>query len=208
MKRLRILLVTSMLLLPSLVLIAGSASANEIPLCCVEDPSLIVIDGPGNSDPIEISDPRVLSAIKPWMPDFANRIDDTPDPPSSLDEAYQVFVHSQQGHDEFVYMFYYYPNVTGDHGFVYFPGRGEEYYETNAFLVVWGWEGEWRRALPPVDRALRPVIERTYIGERQVQSSSPSQVTTLIAGLLILTTLVGAALLAKKTSKDEMSSAQ
>lgn len=137
----------------------------------------IVISGGGLGSPIRIADPVMLGRFYVWsgagtfhsyaggpkiegtegfIVDWPAGIAD--DRPAGL-PRYEVAFHVA-GSAARAYTVLYEPDVAGDRGYVYLPGRGDEWFPANA-RVIWrghGFEGHWLHATAAWQQAAASVI--------------------------------------------------
>ena len=137
--------------------------------------SKIIIKGADLSVPIEITDTKTLANFHVWtgagtsctpipacstastqsfIVDWSHPVADHP---NGL-HRYEVSFYAKMPDERLIYVvFYEYDSATG-HGYVYFPGRTEEWYRLNVSTIVHGVEGEWFRAWTVWDDVARPLI--------------------------------------------------
>src|SRR5206468_3155174 len=79
--------------------------------------------------------------------------------PKATLPRYQVSFHvlHQRPSD---YVVYYAYDPATRRGYVYLPGKGEKFYESNTFLIFRGIEGNWLSATGSWTEIARPLIER------------------------------------------------
>lgn len=132
----------------------------------------ITMKGADLASPVETTDERVLERFNVWsgagtgingvprtegfIADWANG--PVAEPPAAL-PRYEVSFHvMHQRPSDYVVTFAYDP-ATGK-GYVYLPGKGEKFYESNTFLIFRRAEGSWFSATKDWTDAARPLIER------------------------------------------------
>ena len=135
--------------------------------------SKIIIKGIDLSAPIDITDPKTLANFSVWTgtgtgctgdcspPSPESFIVDWSQPvahhPSGL-HRYEVSFYAKMPDERLIYVvFYEYDPATG-HGYVYFPGRTEDWYRLNVSTILHGVEGKWFRAWSVWDGVARPLI--------------------------------------------------
>ena len=161
MKRLRSVLVILLLL----AIPAGLFAKAET--------SKILIKGDDLSAPIEITDPSVLTKFFVWAgagtsctgdcspPSTESFIVDWSQPvadhPSGL-HRYEVSFYAKMPDERLIYVVFYKYDPATAHGYVYFPGRTEEWYRLSVSTIFHGVEGKWFRAWSVWDGIARPLI--------------------------------------------------
>jgi hypothetical protein len=139
----------------------------------------IVIKGSSLASPVEISDPAVLENFVVWagpgtrmsgvegragfIVDWASGpVREAPSEVQRFEVAFYVKYAnrpfaSQQ--DQLAYVVFYEFGDTPS-GFVYLPGRGDDWYVLNTRSIYRGREGRWFRANSEWQHTVRPLIER------------------------------------------------
>ena len=167
------------------VAIAVLLSAMLIP--CVSTPLLakgntvkIIISGAGLKRAIEISDPKILANFSVWTGPGTSTADHqgliidwshgpVRETPSTL-RRYQVsFYAGAVPNERIVYVVYYVVNPDVSPGYVYLPGKSDEWYGLNVRLIFRGEEGKWFPALNAWERVAPPLIEKA----ERTDSSTP-----------------------------------
>jgi hypothetical protein len=126
--------------------------ALAIPAAAKGPVDMITIVGPGIDEPIEITDMKILWRFDPWAAQFMDAggpLEAPPDVGSA--EPYQVVFYLRDNSDELQmrYVFDYYPAVTEDRSYIYFPGPGEPSYEVNIGTIIRdNSDGRWHYAMP------------------------------------------------------------
>ena len=151
----------------------------------------VVIEGPDLSKPIEITDPKVLANFNVWagpgtfstQPGFDAHapsfiIDwsqgSMPEVHSAL-QKYQVSFYSKELSERPIYVVYYVVAHSSEPGYVYLPGRSEEWWRLNVTSIVRGVEGMWFHAWSTWEKIARPLIEKA----RAANSTHRAQVSHL-----------------------------
>ena len=158
----------------------------------------ITIKGPDLAKPIEITDPDILSRFDPWGGQFIGTGGPLAGPPPNIKEPYLVkfYLEDQQGELELRYMFYYYFNSTGTTGYIYLPGPGEPYYQTNTGTIIRGKsDGQWHKAIPGWDDVMTNAIVEAQGGSFGFARLKFAQVRGVFFGIGALLTIVVAYLL-------------
>ena len=125
----------------------------------------ITISGAGLKTPIEISDPKVLANFTVWTrtADHGLIIDWSQGPvretPKTL-RRYQISFYADAPNERIVYVVYYVFNPNAGPGYVYLPGKSDEWYRLNTFSILRGEEGKWFPAWNAWERVARPLIEK------------------------------------------------
>jgi len=136
----------------------------------------IVIEGADLPKPIDIADPKILANFNVWTgpgtystsPGFdANApsfiVDWSQGPVTEVPHALQRYRVSfyVSFHDERIaiayVVFYGYDPATGS-GYVYLPGRSDQYYSLNVRAIFRGVEGNWFRAWSTWENVAGPLI--------------------------------------------------
>lgn len=131
-------------------------------------PNKIVITGGGLRRPIEINEREILKSFDPWMGQFIDRAKGPVAEPSRQDPAYDVFFYMKwsgrhstydRGKLKMVYTMRYVRGHDGQPGYIYLPGRGEEFYNNN-IGTIWREkeDGRWHQASAAWEVAMRRVI--------------------------------------------------
>lgn len=158
----------------------------------------ITIEGPDLTKPIEITSPDILSRFDPWMGQFIGTGGPLVGPPSNIKEPYLVkfYLENQQGDLTLRYMLYYYFDPTGGTGYIYLPGPGEPYYQTNAGTIIRGKsDGQWHKAIPGWDDVMTDAVGEAQGGLLGFASLNSAQTRGAFLGMGILLTIVVAYLL-------------
>jgi len=138
--------------------------------------SKIVIKGADLSAPIEITDRKTLTNFIIWTgpgtgcegvgcqkPSTESFIVDwsqtAADHPSGL-HRYQGSFYAKMPDERLIYVVFYEYDPATEHGYVYFPGRTEEWYRLNVSTIFHGVEGKWFRAWSVWEGVARPLIAR------------------------------------------------
>jgi len=137
----------------------------------------IVIEGPDLTRPIEITDRAILKNFSVWAgPGVFRRPETNPDAPSLIIDwsqgafaeipqsarKYQVSFYTEDQAEQPVYVVYYAVSdgLKAGAGYVYLPGKSDEWYRLNTRSLVRGVEGKWFRARNFWDGVARPLIDR------------------------------------------------
>jgi hypothetical protein len=134
------------------------------------DISKITIQGPDLNTPIAITDPKTLPHFTVWngpgisgpglnkahrfIIDWAQPIAERP---QEL-ERYQVSFYAEWPTERLIYVVFYEYNPATERGYIYLPGRTDEWYRLNVSTIFRGVEGRWFRASSEWDSFARPLI--------------------------------------------------
>ncbi|GAB4577313.1 MAG: hypothetical protein Fur0022_00440 [Anaerolineales bacterium] len=117
------------------------------------------ISGPGLTEPIEVTDPKILQPFSPWGDRFYDGQTGALAELPKVDVQYQVlfYVEDEAGELRVRYAFQYTP---GQPGLIHLPGKGDEWYETNIGTILrGGLEGQWLYASQEWDDLMRQLLE-------------------------------------------------
>jgi hypothetical protein len=134
----------------------------------------ITIKGADLKTPIEITDPKTLANIHIWTgpgtsssepgfnpntPGFIINWSQGPiaEPPKGL-QRYEVSFYAKMPNERLVYVVFYEYDPMTQHGYVYLPGRADEWYRLNVGTIYRGVEGRWFRAWSEWDSLARPLL--------------------------------------------------
>jgi hypothetical protein len=126
----------------------------------------IVIAGPSLSTSLEITDPAILNQFAVWAgpgtrvngeESLVGFIIDWQAGVSTQRAGglprYEVSFHTRHTNqssasqsEHLAYVVWYEPDVIGDRGFVYLPGRGDDAFALNVGTILRGREGQWFNA--------------------------------------------------------------
>lgn len=137
----------------------------------------ITISGGNLRMPVEITDPALTGIFKVYagpgnfkrLPDGTRQPIDVPQgfivdwsrgtvtPPGGTSATYTVsFTTSRPGRN--IYTVRYLVDSATGHGYVYLPGKDEEGYADNVWMIVRGVEGHWFRAWSQWEELSRPFL--------------------------------------------------
>lgn len=168
----------------------------------------ITIEGPGLKKPIELTDPEILSRFDPWGGQFIGTGGPLVGPPPNIKEPYLVkfYLEDQQGAFVLRYMFYYYFNATGKTGYIYLPGPGEPYYQTNTGTIIRGKsDGQWYKAIPGWDDVMADVVGEAQGGLSSFAGLKFAHIRGVFFGIGGLLTIVAAYFLWVRSQPDRTS---
>src|ERR1700694_669531 len=122
----------------------------------------ITIKGTDVKTPIEITDPKTLATFNVWTgpgtgssaPEF------NPNAPSFIIDwsqgavvghpkglqRYEVSFYAKLPNEQLIYVVFYEYDPATEHGYIYLPGRTDEWYRLNVSTIFHGVEGKWFRA--------------------------------------------------------------
>ena len=135
--------------------------------------SKIIIKGADLSAPIEITDPKTLANFVVWTGTGTSCTGHCPSPspgsfivdwsqpladrPKGL-HRYEVSFYAKMPDERLIYVVIYEFDPATEHGYVYFPGRSEEWYRLNVGTIFHGVEGKWLPAWNVWESVARPLI--------------------------------------------------
>jgi hypothetical protein len=139
-----------------------------------EDIVRITIKGADLKTPIEITDPKVLVDFHPWTgPGTSSSIPgfnpNTPgfiidwsqgpiaEPPKGL-QHYEVSFYAKLPNERLIYVVFWEYDPRSRQGYVYLPGKADEWYWLNVSTIFHGVEGRWFRAWNKWDNMASPLI--------------------------------------------------
>ena len=141
------------------------------PVFAKADISKITIKGANLKTPIEITDSKTLANFNVWtgpgtsgtIPQEANKfiIDwsrGVTERPKAL-QRYEVFFYAKLPNERLVYVVFYEYDPATECGYIYLPGKTDEWYRLNVGTIFHGVEGCWFRAWNTWDSIARPLIE-------------------------------------------------
>jgi hypothetical protein len=137
----------------------------------------IMIEGADLAEPLEITDRKVLANFNVWtgpgtfstQPGFnANApsfiIDWSEGPVTELPQAlrkYQVsFYADERSKERAIYVVYYAVSPGSQQGYVYLPGKSDDWWRLNVSSISRGVEGEWFHAWSTWENIARPLIAK------------------------------------------------
>ncbi|HJX93362.1 MAG TPA: hypothetical protein VJ372_22910 [Pyrinomonadaceae bacterium] len=120
-------------------------------------PELIVIKGGGLSKPLEITDQVTLKKFNPWGGEFVDSKFDAIAKPATLGRCFDVDSFMKwpsrpswkydRGELKLIYHFTYCTGGTHGNGYIFLPGREDEYWKVNVFTILRdGDDGKWHLA--------------------------------------------------------------
>ena len=141
--------------------------------------SKIIIKGADLRAPIEITDPKTLAKFLVWTgtgttcttaagtscapPSTESFIVDWSqaivDHPSEL-HRYEVSFYAKMPEERLIYVVFYEYDPAKKRGYVYFPGKTEEWYRLNVSTIFHGVEGKWFRSWSLWDGVAESLIAR------------------------------------------------
>jgi hypothetical protein len=134
----------------------------------------ITIQGADLKTPVEITDPNVLTKFQVWSgpgtssnfpgfnPNAPGFIVDwtqaVAKPPKGL-QRYEVSFYAKMPDERLIYVVFYEYDPATEHGYIYLPGRTDEWYRLNVSTISHGGiEGKWFRAWSEWENVARPLI--------------------------------------------------
>ena len=135
------------------------------------DISKITIKGADLKTPIEITGPKTLANFNVWtgpgtsgtIPKGADRFviewsQGATERPKGV-PRYEVSFYEKLPNERLVYVVLYEYDPAAEGGYIYLPGRGDEWYRLNIGTIFHGVEGRWFRAWSGWDSVARPLIK-------------------------------------------------
>jgi hypothetical protein len=133
----------------------------------------ITIKGADLKTPVEITDPQVLTNFQVWSgpgtsssspgfdPNASGFIVDwsqaAAEPPKGL-QRYEVSFYAKMPNERLIYVVFYEYDPSTEQGYIYLPGRTDEWYRLNVSTIFHGVEGKWFRAWSAWEGVARPLI--------------------------------------------------
>lgn len=133
----------------------------------------VTISGNDLSQPIEITDGSTLKTFNLYNGPGSS-INDVPDlhtgigiwfqgivadPPKGLHQ-YEVLFYGRLPDKKVMYAVTYQYDPSTQKGYIYLPGRGDKWYETNIATICRGVEGNWFQASEDLVKIVQPLISR------------------------------------------------
>jgi hypothetical protein len=127
--------------------------------------------------PVEITDKSILAAFNIWSGPGNFKIENgvrtpivndgsilwslgaVPEPPKGMPH-YDVSFYGQFPEERLMYVLKYLYDPSEKKGYVYLPGKGEEWYEVNVHSIYRGVEGQWFRASDGFCSSVEPLIRK------------------------------------------------
>ncbi len=138
------------------------------------DISKITIQGGDLKTPILITDPKTLAHFNVWSgpgsswsggkpaPTWVETLiidwsQDVTEHPKGL-QRYEVSCYAKLPNERLIYVVFYEYDPVTERGYIYLPGRTDEWYRLNVGTIGRGVEGRWFRASSEWDSIARPLI--------------------------------------------------
>jgi len=150
----------------------------------------VVIEGPGISRPIEITDRRILANFNVWAGPgtFSSQPGFNANAPSfiidwsygpitevpNVSQKYQVSFYTKELSEGPIYVVYYAVARSSEPGYVYLPGESEEWWRLNVTSILRGVEGKWFHAWSTWENIARPLIKKARATNSTKSTSLPS----------------------------------
>jgi hypothetical protein len=123
---------------------------------------------------VEITDPKTLARFNVWAGPGSSWSGGKPprdwvdtliidwsqavtEPPKGL-QRYQVSLYAKLPNERLIYVVFYDYDPAAEHGYIYLPGRTDEWYRLNVGTIYRGVEGRWFRASSDWDNIARSLI--------------------------------------------------
>ena len=131
------------------------------------DISKITIAGADLKTPIKITDPQTLANFNVWTgPGTSSKQADrfiidwsqgVTERPKGL-QRYEVSFYAKLPNERLIYVAFYEYDPATEYGYIYLPGRTDEWYRLNVSTIFHGVEGRWFRAWSRWDSVARLLI--------------------------------------------------
>jgi hypothetical protein len=128
--------------------------------------------------PVEITDKSILAALNIWSGNFKIEsgvgspiVSDgsilwsqgaVPEPPKGLPQ-YEVSFYGRFPEERLMYVLRYLYDPSEKKGYVYLPGKGEDWYDVNIHSIYRGVEGHWFRASDGFCSTVEPLIRKAKV---------------------------------------------
>jgi hypothetical protein len=117
--------------------------------------SKLFISGGKLPQPVEVTNPQLLQASNPWFGSFIpawTEISERVAEPPQTAPRYEIAFYARFSPKEaphIIYVGYYAFDPASRRGFIYLPGRSEQWYRTNVSSIIRPHEdGQWNLANP------------------------------------------------------------
>jgi hypothetical protein len=142
----------------------------------------LVIEGGGLTQPLEITDAKLLDLSNVWTGIFVDSSrDPVPEAPCGMG-PYEISFYVKFGKDiRKKYVVYYHPRSSSQSGYIYLPGSGDTFQYLNWGTVMrQGDDGKWHYALPAWESLVKPIIAHAdpLLRQRLERASARSQPPT------------------------------
>jgi len=155
------------------------------------DTSKITIKGSDLKTPIEITDPHTLASFNVWAGPGTTWSGGTGPPswvqtfiidwsqgvaehPKGL-KRYEVSFYAKLPNERLIYVVFYEYDPATDQGYIYLPGRTDEWYRLNVSTIIHGVEGRWFRAWSGWDNVARPLIAGARVAASSIGPDQSSR---------------------------------
>ena len=139
----------------------------------------ITIKGADLKTPIEITNPKILTEFPVWTGPGTSSVDprfnsNAPgfiidwsqgaieEPPKGL-QRYEVSFWAKLPKKKLIYVVLYEYDPATEQGYVYLPGRKDEWYRLNVGTIFHGVEGKWFRAWSVWNNVARPLLANAKV---------------------------------------------
>lgn len=121
----------------------------------------ITVSGPGLNRTVEITDSQVLALSDVWAGQFLDISKNPENEPPKGTAPFKVsfFVKLAGQNIRRMYVAYYYPE-TQKQGFLYLPGRGDDYWLNVSTIVRRERDGKWNYASPAWETLIKLALAR------------------------------------------------
>lgn len=151
----------------------------------------IVIEGADLAMPVEITDRNILANFHVWTGPgtFSSQAAFNPNAPSFIIDwsqgpateapqalrKYQISFYSDElSKQRPIYVVYYALSPGSEQGFVYLPGKSEEWWGLNVSSILRGVEGKWFHAWSTWEGVARPLIEKARAANSRIRLGAKS----------------------------------
>ena len=166
------------ILIPMLCLAFGAGFASII--SAKSETVKMTITGRELPKAVEITDESILAAFNIWSGPGNFKIDNgvlsplvsdgsilwsqgaVPEPPKGLPQ-YEVSFHGRFPEERLMYVLQYLYDPSEKTGYVYLPGKGEDWYDVNIHSIYRGVEGHWFRASDGFCSTVEPLIRKAKV---------------------------------------------
>ena len=128
----------------------------------------IVIEGEDLAKPLDITDPKILANFNVWTgpgtsnPNAPSFIIDWSQGPvteiPNVTQKYRISFYVSSPNERLAYVVFYVDDPSTKQGYVYLPGRPDEYFWLNVGTIFRGVEGKWFHAWSVWENIAGPLI--------------------------------------------------
>jgi YVTN family beta-propeller protein len=166
----------ALFLLPLVVLVASVC----LPQVAVgkTDTFRITISGGGLTNPVEITDPGVLALSNVWSGQFLDwaRTPESKPPKGLLAVEVSFFIKIAENDIRKNYVLFYYPNSSGEQGYIYLPTKGSPLWWLDAGSIMrTGRDGKWNYASPEWEALVKPILIHAQAAVNAARASQATE---------------------------------